>query len=93
MSLTMEEIEKRLTDLSGALAHKCPGIMLEERLLSRITLHMAAICSAHERKSADKIKFLRGEVKYRMRSIVKIAINRLYFFLKEAPVEQITQNF
>ncbi len=35
MSFTMEKVEKRLTDLSGALAHNCPEIKLKEQSRAR----------------------------------------------------------
>ncbi|NPE55466.1 hypothetical protein HLB25_14840 [Dickeya dadantii] len=35
----MEKVEKRLTDLSGALAHNCPEIKLKEQSRARQMQH------------------------------------------------------
>nr|WP_171849407.1 hypothetical protein [Dickeya dadantii] len=39
MTFTMEKVEKRLTDLSGALAHNCPEIKLKEQSRARQMQH------------------------------------------------------
>ncbi|ABU75860.1 hypothetical protein ESA_00570 [Cronobacter sakazakii ATCC BAA-894] len=41
MSLAMEKVEKRLTDLSGALAHNYPEIKLT-KCVTRVAQHAAA---------------------------------------------------
>jgi hypothetical protein len=63
----MEKIEKRLTDLSGALAHNYPEIKLTKCHYQ----HRQANCASGNRKSGNKISFLYWEVKSRMRSIAK----------------------
>lgn len=49
VALTVIKIEKRLTDLSGTLAHKCPGVWLEEQSVNK-TARIPLPTPAHEHK-------------------------------------------
>ncbi|MDU6435253.1 MAG: hypothetical protein E6556_21515, partial [Pantoea sp.] len=64
MSLAMEKVEKRLTDLSSALAHIYPGITLTKVPFCQTSRIRAAFRSV-EQKSGNKINFLHREVKPR----------------------------
>ncbi|XNM54508.1 hypothetical protein ACLK2I_14870 [Escherichia coli] len=85
MSLTMEKVEKRLTDLSGALAHNYPEIELTKYRYQplRVVNRLAAT------ESGNKISFFDG--KYNLyRSVGKISPNILDIFHHIATIEQQT---
>ncbi|EEU9343247.1 hypothetical protein FQH86_12295 [Escherichia coli] len=82
----MEKVEKRLTDLSGALAHNYPEIKLTKYRHQLQRVLTAGLVT----ESGNKISFLDWEVKYRMRSVGKISPNILDIFHQIATIEQKT---
>jgi hypothetical protein len=77
MALAMEKIEKRLTDLSGALAHNYPEIKLTKCRNGLLPFDRQQPATG---KSGNKISFLYYEVKSRMRSTGKISPDFLNIF-------------